>query len=143
MVRRRTWLVVVPLAAALAAACSKAATEEAYGPEPAHVEPIEGSEVARIRLEEYAAERIDLRTAPVEEESGRLVVPSAALLVDPEGRFWVYTNPEPLVFVRHEVRVISDDGGRAILAEGPPAGTRVVVVGAQELWGAESGVGGH
>lgn len=143
MARRRTWLVVVPLAAALAAACSKPVTEEARGPEPAHVEPIEGSEVARVTLEEYGAERIHLRTAPVEERGGRLVVPSAALLVDPEGRFWVYTNPEPLVFVRREVRVISDDGGRAILAEGPPPGTRVVVVGAQELWGAESGVGGH
>ncbi|HXF71421.1 MAG TPA: hypothetical protein VNO79_02265 [Actinomycetota bacterium] len=139
--RRRTWPLVVAFLALLAAGCSRFEAEEAEGPEPAHVEPIEGSEVARVTLEEYGAERIGLRTAPVEERGDRLVVPSAAVLVDPEGRFWVYTNPEGLVFVRHEVRVISDDGGRAILADGPPPGTRVVVVGAQELWGAESGVG--
>ena len=34
------------------------------------------------------------------------------------------------------------DERHALLTEGPPAGTPVVVVGSAELWGAENGVGG-
>jgi hypothetical protein len=72
-----------------------------------------------------------------------LVVPSAAVFVDPEGHWWVYTNPEPLVFVRHEIDLDQQAGGRAYLSKGPPAGTKVVTVGVPELSGIEEGIGGH
>jgi hypothetical protein len=42
-----------------------------------------------------------------------------------------------LVFVRQHVEVHSIDGNRVVLAEGPPAGTAVVTVGATELMGVE------
>jgi|FLYN01.1.fsa_nt_gi hypothetical protein len=140
----RRWVVIAPLAALLASACAQAAPEEElHLAEPAHVEPIEGTELARVTLTERAAERIRLRTAPVEAGGRGLVVPAAALIVDTDGRFWVYTSPEPLTFVRHEVELRRIDGDRALAADGPPVGTPVVTVGAQELWGAETGVGGH
>jgi hypothetical protein len=59
------------------------------------------------------------------------------VLYDTEGKTWTYTNPEPLVFVRHLVTIDHIDGDKAFLADGPPAGTKVVTVGAAELYGSE------
>jgi hypothetical protein len=49
----------------------------------------------------------------------------------------------PLTFERHKIVVEYVQSGRdlAVLAEGPPIGTQVVVAGAAELYGAESGIG--
>ena len=68
------------------------------------------------------------------------VLPYAAVLYDANGDTWTYTNPEPLVFVRHKISIDRVDGESAILAEGPDAGTKVVTVGAAELIGTEFGV---
>jgi len=71
----------------------------------------------------------------------RLTVPYAAVLYDSSGATWVYTNPEGQVYLRAAVRVDYVDGEVAVLEEGPAAGTKVVTVGASELYGAEVGVG--
>ena len=71
----------------------------------------------------------------------QLVIPYAAVLYDLHGETWVYTNPEPLVFVRQPITVDFVDGDRAVLLDGPPAGTAIVTVGAPELFGADTGVG--
>jgi len=70
------------------------------------------------------------------------VVPYAAVIYGVHGETWVYTNPEPLVYVREPVTVHYIEGDLAVLSEGPPAGTVVVTAGGAELLGAESGVGG-
>jgi hypothetical protein len=70
----------------------------------------------------------------------RKVVPYAALLYGVNGETWVYTNPEPLVFVRQPIVVDHIEDDLAILSEGPEVGTAVVTVGAAELFGAETGV---
>ena len=69
--------------------------------------------------------------------AGRTVIPYAAVLYDAHGDAWVYTNPEPLVFVRHRVSIAYIDGDRAVLSDGPPVGTAVVTAGGAELLGAE------
>ena len=69
------------------------------------------------------------------------VVPYAAVIYDVHGDTWVYTNPEPLVFVRSRVDIEYFDRDMAVLRDGPELGTQIVVVGAAELLGAESGVG--
>lgn len=135
-----------PMAASLAVltllgACRDASSEPAHYPEQATVEPIEGSAVARITLTSDAARRLDIQTATVVKQGRVKTVPSAALFVDPTGVFWVYTSPEPLVFVRHEVGVDHEAGGTAYLARGPSTGTEVVTVGVPELYGAETGIG--
>ncbi|MCB9290050.1 MAG: hypothetical protein H6560_22270 [Lewinellaceae bacterium] len=116
--------------------------------EPARVEHIEGSELSKLALTEKAMERIGIQTAPAAEEmiahsepALRLVVPYSALIYDPEARLWVYTNPEPRTFIRHEVKVDFIVGDKAVLLEGPPAGTEVVTRGAAELYGTEYNVG--
>ena len=63
------------------------------------------------------------------------------MLYDPNGDTWAYTNPEPLVFVRAPITVVTIDGNRAVLSAGPAAGTQVVTVGAAELLGTEYEVG--
>lgn len=67
-------------------------------------------------------------------------VPYAALIYDVAGKTWVYTNPEPLTFVRQSITVDYVDDGVAYLTEGPASGTKVVTVGGAELYGTETGV---
>jgi hypothetical protein len=81
-----------------------------------------------------AKDRVDTMSSAT-----RRVVATSAVIYDAKGKTWVYTNPEPLVFVRHAVSVDYIDGDRAVLLEGPPAGTAVVTVGAAELLGTEYG----
>ena len=106
------------------------------------VEKIAGSEMMRITLTAKAAERLDIKTAKTAiDANGVMTAPYAALFYDGKGKTWVYTNPEPLVYVRAPVVVESIKGPNLILKEGPAAGTTVVVVGVAELYGAESGIG--
>lgn len=139
---RRSLLVtaLAPLVVVLSA-CGGTVSDEPAIEEPAVVEHPRGSDIARITLTSEAMEKIQVDSVPVQESGGGTVVPSAALLVDPQGRFWVYTNPEPRVFVRHEIEVDHEEAGLAFLLEGPPAGTAVVTVGVAELYGTEFGVG--
>ena len=141
------WLAVALVVAAAGALALWWATdgsedEAAGAPAPAVLEPLEGSDLVRVRLTERAAERIDLQTVPVREAGGAsgTVVPYSAILYDTDGRTWVYTSPEPLAFVRAPVDVERVEGQRAFLSEGPPAGTPVVSVGAALLLGTELGV---
>ena len=112
--------------------------EGAQAAEPATVEPIEGTDLSRVKLSAAAAERLGIKTAVVEQRgSSRTVIPYDAVLYAPDGRTFSYTSPEPRVFVRHPIRVDRIVGDRALLSSGPPVGTAVVTVGSQELFGTE------
>jgi len=135
-------LIVVALA--LTGCSDTSAKDEGGSSDVATVEPIEGSEVARVTLSEDAARRLDITTAPIAALGGgtaRTAMPYAAVLYDPNGDTWAYTNPEPLVFVRSPITVVTIEGNRAVLSAGPAAGTQVVTVGAAELLGTEYEVG--
>jgi hypothetical protein len=142
-------LFVIALAISVGVILSRgpeASTGHATGHEAAIVEPVEGSEFARVRLSSRAVERLGIATTPVRtsQSSGRLartVIPYDAVLYDTSGRSFAYTNPEPLVYVRAQVAIESIAGEDAVLRAGPPVGTEVVTVGAAELFGAEFGVG--
>ena len=135
-------LIVVALS--LTGCSDTSAPDEGGSSDVATVEPIEGSDVARVTLSEDAARRLDITTAPIAELGGgtaRTAMPYAAVLYDPNGDTWAYTNPEPLVFVRSPITVVTIEGKRAVLSAGPAAGTQVVTVGAAELLGTEYEVG--
>lgn len=68
-----------------------------------------------------------------------LTVPASAVLVDIHGGEWVYAALGDHVYERRRVAVARSDGGRAVLAQGLEAGTRVVTAGAAELFGTEFG----
>jgi multidrug efflux pump subunit AcrA (membrane-fusion protein) len=152
--RRRAAAVALAAAICLAAAgCSRADTaEEAEGASDAvTLEPVAGTELSKVILTPEAVERLGIRTGQVRVErvarrrgtaaASRKVVPHAAVLYDEHGDTWAFTSPEPLTFVRRRIEVDRIEGGRAVLKDGPAAGTTVVTVGAAELLGAELGVG--
>ena len=142
---QKRWPLIGTLLVALLplGACGQDAADAAADP-PAQVEEAVGSELSRITLTADAARRLGIETSVVEEGAGGdgLVVPYAAVLYDAEGITWAYVNPEELVFVREQLVVERIDGDVAMLSDGPAPGTAVVTVGAAELYGTETGVGG-
>ena len=145
--RSKKWMVVVLLMiiAGLQLAGCGPDIAKATKIEPAEVVPIEGTELNRLTLTEKAVERLDIHTAAVREEQvngeQRMVIPYGAVLYDLNGGTWAYTNPEPRVYIRQPISVeyIKDD--MVVLTDGPAVGTEIVIVGAAELYGTDTGVG--
>jgi hypothetical protein len=150
--RAAAMLLLVAMLGLGAVACGRAGAtgqgEAGYG-DPAKLEPVEGTGLSKVVLTKTAAERLGIQTAEVRTVQApavkggglRNVIPYAAVLYDENGDTWTFTSPEPLTFLRHEVKVDYIEGQQAFLLDGPPAGTKVVTVGAAELLGAELGVG--
>ncbi len=122
-------------------ACGGASTgydsETASHHEPAKLEPIKGTDVQRVIFDAVAAKRTGLQTAPIRQNGEKKIMPYAALIYDAEGNAYAYTAPEPLTFVRKEIEIDRVDGDSVVLSGGPPAGTKVVTVGAAEVYGTE------
>lgn len=137
-------LVGVLGAGLLAAGCQEVEPAAAPVHDPATVEEVADADVGRVTFDREGALRVSLRTEPVRSTGAGTVLPHAAVIYDPQGVAWVYTNPAPLTFQRARVVVdrVADD--LAWITEGPPPGTRVVTTGATEVYGAELGIaGGH
>jgi len=135
---------VLAIAALPLAGCTEVETETATGYEPSTLEPVKGNDdLQRVTFTAEGAKRVDLQTAAVRRSGGQKVVPYAALIYDPEGKTYVYTSPKPLEYLRAEVKVDRIEGDRVLVSRGPPAGTRVVTVGAAEVYGTELEVPSH
>lgn len=123
--------VVLALGAAALAGCTEVESESETGYEPSKLRK------THVEFTAEGAKRTGLRTEAVERTGRRVSVPYAALLYDPEGKTYVYTAPKPLQYLRQEVEVDRIEGDRVLLSDGPAAGTRVVTVGAVEVYGTE------
>jgi hypothetical protein len=146
MWNKSRWLVVLLIIAALQlVSCAAQTQESAIDNPPARVEPVAGTDLNRVILTAQAAKRLGIETTRVQDAQVRgnlrKVVPYAAVFYDLKGVTWVYTNPEPLTYVRARITIDNIDGESAVLSEGPPTGTTVVTTGSPELYGAEFGVG--
>ena len=139
------------LAAGLAAvgamslsACKEVEEESASAYEPAKLEAIEGKsdDFQRVTFTKEGAERTDLETATVEKSGRHKVMPYAALIYNDEAKTFVYTSPKPLTFERVPVAVDRIEGNRVLMSKGPAVGTKVVTVGATEVYGAELDIAG-
>ncbi len=145
MHHRNSWMVVILLlvAALLLAGCGS--TVSAYEKIQPY-ELIKGENgINTVILTEKASERLQMASVPVAEEqidgASRLVVPYAALIYDTTGGTWVYTNPEPLTYIREEITVDFIEGDKVVLSAGPDAGTAVAITSVAELHGTDTGVG--
>ncbi len=142
--RRHTGLVRLRLCAGLAilvavlgvSACAEVPSNLVED-QPYELEPIEGTDLQRVKLSDETAARIDLQTASVRPAGRGTAVPHAALIYNPDGVVFVYTRPAPQTYVRAPVTVRRVEGAQALLSDGPPAGTVVVTVGAAELLATE------
>jgi hypothetical protein len=133
---------VISVTALVLTACGGKVTDSyEIEEQPYSLEEIEGEEVLRVILTDTAAEHIGIETLPVEKSGSGSVVPYDSVYIDAHGGFWVYTNPEPFVFVRAPIDIVRETSTQAFLADGPPVGTQVVTVGVPELYGAEKEFG--
>jgi hypothetical protein len=145
----RSWLVMGLVAAGLAVAGCEQTQTMSTAQKPAQVVPVRGTNLSRVILTARAAERLGIRTAPVQQLSSpgagapSTAIPLAALIYDKDGGTWVYTAPARLSYVRQAVTVAQITGDVADLQAGPAPGTLVVTVGASELLGSEYGVEGQ
>lgn len=78
-------------------------------------------------------------TIPLKSMNQALVVSWSAIVVDIHGNTWVYEQVAPHRYARRRVVVEYTQGRDAVLASGPPPGTKLVSTGVQELFGAETG----
>jgi hypothetical protein len=134
---RSPGLRVAPVGLALAfaalpfAGCAEVESESAAGYEPSTLAH------GRVTFTPEGARRTGLRMGTVRRAGDRVAVSYAALLYGPEGETYVYTSPRSLRYVRQDVRVDRIEGRRVLLSDGPAPGTRVVTVGAAEVYGTE------
>jgi len=139
------WALIFLLLAALLLSSCATRGAEADKIEPAVVEPIAGTDLNRVTLSERAAERLDVQTAKISDQQiageTRLVAPYSAVIYGLNGETWVFTSPEPLVFVRAPIAIDYIEGDQVFLLDGPPAGTEVATVAVPELYGIDTGVG--
>jgi hypothetical protein len=117
--------------------CSEEEEAKTSGYEPARLEAKKGSELKRVSFTAEGARRTGLEIGLVRQSGTRQVVPYAALIYDAEGKTYVYMSPKPLSYLREPVTVERIEGRRALLSDGPPAGTQVVTTGAAEVYGTE------
>ena len=109
---------------------------------PAKLVHVRGSSTPGILLTPLGRDRIGIRTAAaVGGGRGQTSVPFAAVLYEQDGTPIVYTNPRPGLYTRVRVTISSIAGNRVFVRGAPAPGTRVVVVGAEELLGVQTGVG--
>jgi hypothetical protein len=139
-VRAKGFIVGLAIAAAVfAAGCGSSGSKEEVGDaQPAKVTPIKGTDLSRVTLSADAAKRLGIATAVVAAQgSDHKVIPYDAVIYAADGQTFTYTSPKPLTYVRAPITVTDIRGDKAYLSAGPPAGTAVVTVGSQELFGTE------
>lgn len=80
-------------------------------------------------------------TLPFSGSENGIAVPFSAIVYDIQGGTWVYTNPSPNTYVRQRVELKTVMDNKAVLSRAPATGTKIVTVGAAELFGTEFGGG--
>jgi hypothetical protein len=95
----------------------------------------------QIILTQVGADRIGVRTAPARTGNpASVVIPYSAVVYDPSGKTYAFTNPRPLTYVEVPISIDHISGDSVYLRRGPKAGAHVVTVGAEELYGVQTGV---
>ena len=135
---------LVVTAALSVSACKEVESETAAGYEPATLEAVKGKgdDYKRVVFTQEGADRTAVRTATVRASGGQEVVPYKSLIYNDEAKTFVYTSPKSLEYERVPVTVDRIEGNRVLLSKGPAAGTKVVTVGATEVYGTELEIAG-
>lgn len=89
--------------------------------------------------EAIPGQRVGVLT-PLNDAHESLTVHASAVVFDAIGGSWVYAEVAPHTYARERVMVSYITGPDAVLSSGPAVGSRIVTVGAQALFGAETGM---
>jgi hypothetical protein len=157
-------LMVVALGAAVGGCAGSAVVQI---PPSGDLEHVTGSATGQVVLSALGAQRIGLQTAPtqsvpvrtrrvtvvhhgvtgsrgvlvpIRRGAPRLIIPYSAVIYSATGQTFAFTNVAPLRFVETPITVATISRNFAYLSTGPAAGTKVVSVGAEELYGIQTGV---
>jgi len=141
VVVKRSLVVIGAAAAAVLAGCGGSGVST---PTPAaKLQHVRGSSIAQIVLTPVGAQRIGVQTAAAERaDTGRatVVIPYSAIVYDVTGQTYAFKQVKPLTYVEVPVKVGHVAGRSAYLVKGPQPGTPIVTIGAEELYGVQSGV---
>jgi len=134
--RRLAAGLAVIAAAAVLGACSEVESNVREN-QPYTVEGPEDAAIKRVKMEDATAALLPVETATVRKEGSRKVIPHDALIYSPDGGSFVYTKPRAETYIRAPVDVLRVTGNRAVLTDGPRAGTTIVTTGSAELLATE------
>jgi hypothetical protein len=79
-------------------------------------------------------------TIPAAKPSAGVSIPYAAIIYDASGKAYTFTNTAPLTYTEVPVTVDHITGNSVYLSAGPKPGVKIVTVGAEELYGVQTGV---
>lgn len=79
-------------------------------------------------------------TTPAPKPADAVMIPYSAIIYDPSGKTYAFANTASLTYVEVPITVDRISGNAAYLKVGPRAGAKVVTVGAEELYGVQTGV---
>lgn len=135
-------LAAAAIVAAGVAGCAPHSSSGQAPPPTASLRTTPGSSVPSVVLTQLGAQRIGVRTAPVQTGAGGLpAFPYSALLYEADGKTAVYVPTGKLTYLRHFVTVAAIDGDVVVVQSGVAPGQDVVTAGAEELLGVQNGVG--
>ena len=144
--RRSSGPAALLVLAGLPLAGCAAGTAQGQGPaveNPAVVEQASDGGPGVLRLSAAAVSRLGIETAPVATTDGSLTIPYAAVVYEPDGTSWTYVETGPRTYQRRAIEIDGVSGDEVTLASGPPVDTPVVIQGAAELVGVETGIDGE
>jgi cobalt-zinc-cadmium efflux system membrane fusion protein len=84
-------------------------------------------------------QRVSVTLNTLNQSTHALTLPWSAVVFDIYGGSWVYTHKSKYTYERKRIFLDYVSGHQAIISEGPPEGSMVVVNGALELFGVETG----
>ncbi len=84
-------------------------------------------------------QRVSVTLNTQSKSSKALTLPWSAVVIDIYGGSWVYTQQSKNLYARKRVFLDYVSGSQAIITDGPPEGSKIVVNGALELFGVETG----
>jgi hypothetical protein len=137
---RKIFLIILIFASLSVYLVSGSEDEKAdYHIEPAHIEESENEGLPFVVLTEKAVERLNIQTIRTYEN--QFVIPYSTVRYDIHGDTWVYTNPEPLKYLREQIKIDYVENDEVILLEPIASDKNIVIVGVPELSGVEHGIG--
>lgn len=95
--------------------------------------------VENNNVELRPGQRVSVSLRTLNKHSSALTIPWSAVVVDIYGGNWVYTQESKNSYKRQRVFIDHVDSNLAVISDGPSEGSDVVVNGALELFGVETG----